>query len=582
MGTKVDLLLSQGQSEPKIRNIMMALLIQFLSNNSVKDLPQNKQQSILRSQSPLLENNQFPQTNLLNTQTSLLHSRSPLIPNSAPIPANMFSKSALHRPSPLISSSKPAFPNSVPGLNANQNGFLSTSGSLLSNTGSLVRSHESLLSTPPSTLTTSTPWLSNSTPLSSSLPSESVPAGTPVISLSSILSTPPIRSPDGKSIFIPVDSSMLQGCVSLASPSTTPVISPASTPKKDNLARKLYLNEISPIVTLLDDSKSRLDLAAVTSSPMMTPPEDFNKRTVEAEEMANDNLVQGPTTNVSFEELETASTENGVSSPISSAERDSPVNSLPDTNGVDLNEVLKALSSEEGSTGSQDEVVSKLVTIINDLVENTDITMGDIVEMMKSSVNSTQDQNSSGLATCQSEAPQLMTSSQSQVTSSICQGVDQKMPGILLPANWVQFNLNNVAAPHTNLKFPTVGRPSSSPYHPYKRSQQSPLNTGHSPMSDGLTPGDKKSNVCSTCNTSFSQFSSLLRHIRQVHQKIKDKPCSICGERFARSQYLPNHIWRTHYNRAVTNVKCFFCPEILNTKEGIQQHLWLNHVKARR
>ena len=47
-------------------------------------------------------------------------------------------------------------------------------------------------------------------------------------------------------------------------------------------------------------------------------------------------------------------------------------------------------------------------------------------------------------------------------------------------------------------------------------------------------------------------------------------------------QYLPNHIWRTHYNRAVTNVKCFFCPEILNTKEGIQQHLWLNHVKARR
>ena len=111
----------------------------------------------------------------------------------------------------------------------------------------------------------------------------------------------------------------------------------------------------------------------------------------------------------------------------------------------------QALSSEEGSAGSQDEVVSKLVTIINDLVENTDITMSDIVEMMKSSVNSTQDQNSSGLATCQSEAPQLMTSSQSQVTSSLCQGVDQKMPGILLPANWVQFNLNNVAAPHTNV-----------------------------------------------------------------------------------------------------------------------------------
>ena len=108
--------------------------------------------------------------------------------------------------------------------------------------------------------------------------------------------------------------------------------------------------------------------------------------------------------------------------------------------------LTQALSSEDGPAGAQDEVVSKLVTIINDLVENTDITMSDIIEMMRSSVNNTQE--STNLATCQSEVPHLMTSSQSHVTSSLCPEMDQKMPGILLPANWVQFNLNNVAAPH--------------------------------------------------------------------------------------------------------------------------------------
>ena len=67
--------------------------------------------------------------------------------------------------------------------------------------------------------------------------------------------------------------------------------------------------------------------------------------------------------------------------------------------------------------------------------------------------------------------------------------------------------------------------------------------------------------------------------ISTVQLLIKRNPKNLTNEIF---QYLPNHIWRTHYNRAVSNVKCFFCPEILNTKEGIQQHLWLNHVKARR
>ena len=126
---------------------------------------------------------------------------------------------------------------------------------------------------------------------------------------------------------------MLQGSVTLDSPATTPVISPASTPKKETLARKLYQSDV------LDGSKVQQELKTSNSSAIMTPPGDSAKRT--ADELNNDNVVQGPTTNVSFEEMETASAEQGVSSPLSSVERDSPVNSLPDTNGVDLNEVLK-------------------------------------------------------------------------------------------------------------------------------------------------------------------------------------------------------------------------------------------------
>ena len=56
--------------------------------------------------------------------------------------------------------------------------------------------------------------------------------------------------------------------------------------------------------------------------------------------MSDDLAVQGPTSNVSMSEM-TASELSGMSSPVSSLERNSPVSSLPDTNGVDLNEVLK-------------------------------------------------------------------------------------------------------------------------------------------------------------------------------------------------------------------------------------------------
>ena len=36
----------------------------------------------------------------------------------------------------------------------------------------------------------------------------------------------------------------------------------------------------------------------------------------------------------------------------------------------------------------------------------------------------------------------------------------------------------------------------------------------------------------------FTCFYHSYMNLPQVHQKIKDKPCTICGERFARSQVI--------------------------------------------
>ena len=307
----------------------MALLIQCLSKQG--DVPlQKTEKCILRSHSPLLD----PSTQLSPLKNLRLQGST-----STPSPL-----SRSQRPSPLLNYTTPLYSGS------RKSSFTSYSSDSMSST--LPTAHKTMkvespsLSTgklvpQPPLLTHHTPWLLNSTPLDPpvSLPPLHIP--TPVISLSNILSTPPIQSPDGKSILIPVDSSMFQTSLPLAPHYSTPVASPSSTPKKEQLGRKLYQGDMvsnSPLVTVLNDS------LLLKQSPQPHPEQQTTKSStplnVETDiEAPEEHAVQGPTTNVCLADMTSES--SGMSSPVSSLERNSPISSLPDTNGVDLNEVLK-------------------------------------------------------------------------------------------------------------------------------------------------------------------------------------------------------------------------------------------------
>ena len=47
-------------------------------------------------------------------------------------------------------------------------------------------------------------------------------------------------------------------------------------------------------------------------------------------------------------------------------------------------------------------------------------------------------------------------------------------------------------------------------------------------------------NECKKCNIKFCDKFKLRRHLREVHDKLKEHVCSTCGKTFARGMYLCN------------------------------------------
>ena len=48
---------------------------------------------------------------------------------------------------------------------------------------------------------------------------------------------------------------------------------------------------------------------------------------------------------------------------------------------------------------------------------------------------------------------------------------------------------------------------------------------------------DKKA-TCPHCGKDFSEGYKLRRHLREVHDKLKEHVCSTCGKTFARGMYV--------------------------------------------
>ena len=81
----------------------------------------------------------------------------------------------------------------------------------------------------------------------------------------------------------------------------------------------------------------------------------------------------------------------------------------------------------------------------------------------------------------------------------------------------------------------------------------------------------KRVNVaCEECGRVFGDSSSLKKHIRVVHRKVKDFSCEECGKTFAEKSNRSKHIIAAHLNQR--SHPCDMCDKVFNFTDGLKRH----------
>jgi KRAB domain-containing zinc finger protein len=88
-----------------------------------------------------------------------------------------------------------------------------------------------------------------------------------------------------------------------------------------------------------------------------------------------------------------------------------------------------------------------------------------------------------------------------------------------------------------------------------------------------------KDHHCSECEMSFSQPEKLERHIKSVHDKIKDHHCPNCEYSCSNNGDLQQHIKRIHLK--IKDHHCPDCEASFSANGDLQQHIKQVHTKIR-
>ena len=91
---------------------------------------------------------------------------------------------------------------------------------------------------------------------------------------------------------------------------------------------------------------------------------------------------------------------------------------------------------------------------------------------------------------------------------------------------------------------------------------------------------------CNVCHKTFTQFGTLNRHIKNVHEGLKTHKCDQCGKSFAQRPKMIQHIKTVHTkNKEDHELKCIFhliCKFTTNRRDAMNNHISVVHDKEKK
>ena len=76
--------------------------------------------------------------------------------------------------------------------------------------------------------------------------------------------------------------------------------------------------------------------------------------------------------------------------------------------------------------------------------------------------------------------------------------------------------------------------------------------------------------ICDICGKDFRGKASLLRHVKVVHEKVKNHKCNICGKMFGYQSHMKQHIAEVHEKHKA--FKCSICGASFFRKTHVKDH----------
>jgi KRAB domain-containing zinc finger protein len=94
-----------------------------------------------------------------------------------------------------------------------------------------------------------------------------------------------------------------------------------------------------------------------------------------------------------------------------------------------------------------------------------------------------------------------------------------------------------------------------------------------------IPPQNSNSMVeCKECGI-WMKSASIYRHVRRIHQKLRQFACDFCGKSFFKKHEVLAHISKRHNVEKDTKISCELCGRIFMSKKYLNRHIKTDHCK---